>query len=33
MIRSAVANHYDSLFQLGLSDNQKADLVEYLKTL
>jgi mono/diheme cytochrome c family protein len=29
----AVVNHYDSLFKLGLSDNQKADLVEYLKTL
>jgi mono/diheme cytochrome c family protein len=29
----AVVNHYDSLFKLGLSDNQKADLVEFLKTL
>jgi cytochrome c peroxidase len=29
----AVVNHYDSLFQLGLSDNQKSDLVEFLKTL
>jgi len=24
----AVVNHYDSLFRLGLSDNQNADLVE-----
>jgi cytochrome c peroxidase len=29
----AVVNHYNSLFSLGLSDRQKADLVEYLKTL
>jgi len=29
----AVVNHYDSLFKLGLSDNQKADFVEFLKTL
>ncbi len=29
----AVVNHYDALFRLGLRDNQKADLVEYLKTL
>jgi hypothetical protein len=29
----AVVNHYDSLFQLRLKDNQKADLVEFLKTL
>jgi hypothetical protein len=29
----AVVNHYDPLFRLGLSDNQKADLVEFLKTL
>jgi mono/diheme cytochrome c family protein len=29
----AVVNHYDSLFRLGLKDGQKADLVEYLKTL
>ena len=29
----AVVNHYNSLFQLGLSDNQKSDLVEFLKTL
>jgi mono/diheme cytochrome c family protein len=29
----AVVNHYDSLFRLFLRDNQKADLVEYLKTL
>jgi cytochrome c553 len=29
----AVVNHYNSVFKLGLRDNQKADLVEYLKTL
>jgi hypothetical protein len=29
----AVVNHYNTLFQLGLRDQQKADLVEYLKTL
>jgi hypothetical protein len=29
----AVVNHYNSLFDLGLSDQRKADLVEYLKTL
>jgi hypothetical protein len=29
----AVVNHYDSLFQLGLNVRQKADLVEFLKTL
>lgn len=29
----AVVNHYNGLFSLGLSDRQKADLVEYLKTL
>jgi len=29
----AVVNHYDQLFSLGLSASQKADLVEYLKTL
>jgi mono/diheme cytochrome c family protein len=29
----AVFNHYNSVFQLGLRDKQKADLVEYLKTL
>jgi mono/diheme cytochrome c family protein len=29
----AVVNHYNSVFQLGLRDKQKADLVEYLKTL
>jgi hypothetical protein len=28
-----VVNHYDTLFGLGLSDRQKADLVEFLKTL
>jgi hypothetical protein len=29
----AVVNHYDALFRLGLGERQKADLVEYLKTL
>ena len=29
----AVVNHYNSVFKLGLRDKQKADLVEYLKTL
>jgi cytochrome c2 len=29
----AVVDHYDQLFRLGLSVSQKADLVEYLKTL
>ena len=29
----AVVNHYDSLFGLGLTAAQKADLVEYLKSL
>jgi mono/diheme cytochrome c family protein len=29
----AVVNHYDRLFGLNLSPNQKADLVEYLKSL
>jgi mono/diheme cytochrome c family protein len=29
----AVVNHYDQLFALHLSDAQKADLVEFLKTL
>jgi hypothetical protein len=29
----AVVNHYDRLFGLGLTDQQKADLVEFLKTL
>jgi len=29
----AVVNHYDAQFKLFLSDRQKADLVEYLKTL
>ena len=28
-----VVNHYDTLFSLGLTDAQKADLVEYLKSL
>jgi cytochrome c peroxidase len=29
----AVVNHYDQLFDLHLTDAQKADLVEYLKSL
>jgi cytochrome c5 len=29
----AVVNHYDTLFQLHLTEAQKADLVEYLKSL
>jgi len=29
----AVVNHYDALFSLGLTDKQKADLVEFLKSL
>ncbi len=29
----SVVNHYDSLFALNLTDAQKADLVEYLKSL
>ncbi len=29
----AVVNHYDALFGLGLTDRQKADLVEYLESL
>jgi len=29
----AVVDHYDRLFSLGLSEPQKSDLVEYLKTL
>ena len=29
----AVVNHYNTLFSLGLTDRQKADLVEFLKTL
>ena len=28
-----VVEHYDGLFALGLTDKQKADLIEYLKTL
>jgi len=28
-----VVNHYDTLFSLGLTDTEKADLVEYLKSL
>jgi hypothetical protein len=29
----AVVNHYDALFSLGLTARQKADLVEYLKSI
>jgi cytochrome c peroxidase len=29
----AVVEHYDSLFGLGLTADQKGDLVEYLKSL
>ena len=29
----AVVNHYNQLFNLNLSEAQKADLVEYLKSL
>ena len=29
----AVVEHYDDHFDLGLTDRQKAELVEYLKTL
>jgi cytochrome c peroxidase len=29
----AVVNHYDVVLMLGLTDQQKVDLVEYLKTL
>lgn len=28
-----VVNHYDTLFSLGLTDDEKSDLVEYLKSL
>jgi cytochrome c peroxidase len=28
-----VVNHYDQFFALGLTDQQKNDLVEYLKSL
>jgi hypothetical protein len=28
-----VVNHYDTLFGLGLSDREKSDLIEYLKSL
>jgi hypothetical protein len=30
---AAVVDHYDGLFGLGLSASQKADLIEYLKSL
>jgi hypothetical protein len=28
-----VVKHYDTVFSLGLSDQEKADVVEYLKSL
>ena len=28
-----VVNHYDSFFTLGLTNHEKSDLVEYLKSL
>jgi hypothetical protein len=28
-----VVDHYDDLFKLGLTEREKADLVEYLKSL
>lgn len=28
-----VVNHYDNCFSLGLSSSEKADLVEYMKSL
>jgi len=28
-----VMNHYDQLFNLGLTDGEKRDLVEYMKSL
>jgi hypothetical protein len=28
-----VVNHYDTLFSLGLTESEKSDLVEYLKSL
>ena len=28
-----VVNHYDTFFELGLTDGEKSDLVEYLKSL
>jgi cytochrome c peroxidase len=32
MLREVV-DHYDAFFQLGLTDSEKGDLVEYLKSL
>ena len=29
----AVVNHYNTFFPLGLNDDQKTDLAEFLKTL
>jgi hypothetical protein len=29
----AVVNHYDKHFELNLTDGEKADLVEYLKSI
>jgi cytochrome c peroxidase len=28
-----VVNHYETLFSLGLTDTEKSDLIEYLKSL
>jgi hypothetical protein len=28
-----VINHYDTVFALGLTNREKADLIEYLKSL
>jgi len=28
-----VVNHYDSCLELGLADDEKADLVQYLKSI
>jgi hypothetical protein len=28
-----VVNHYDTFFKLGLTDSEKRDLIEYLKSL
>ena len=30
---NAVVNHYDTFFALGLSEAEKRDLIEYLKSL
>ena len=28
-----VANHYDTVFKLGLAENEKSDLIEYFKSI